>query len=134
MTMMTLTHFRAPENAKSAHFQGPKMGLEAHKSKNGDHFFTPPSPQNGGLGMCVMCLPLLMRNNQIHILASECKKGIFFKMVAKLGKCPKIFSFCCRNGLYTCWYKIYQEAMRPFSNLGTPYFKNTDTFSFYHFY
>ena len=69
MTMMTLTHFRAPENAKSAHFQGPKMGLEAHKSKNGDHFFTPPSPQNGGLGMCVMCLPLLMRNNQIQNFA-----------------------------------------------------------------
>ena len=37
----------------------PKMGLLAPKSKNGDYFFTPISPQNGGQGICFMCLPLL---------------------------------------------------------------------------
>ena len=49
----------------------------------------------------------------LHILASflECKRGIFFKVVAKPGKCPKNQNFC-RNGLYTCWYKVYQEATR----------------------
>ena len=49
----------------------------------------------------------------LHILAPflECKKGIFFKVVAKWGKCKKNHFFC-RNGLYPCWYKIYQEAMR----------------------
>ena len=49
----------------------------------------------------------------LHILAPflECKKGIFFKTVAKRGKCKKNHFFC-RNGLYSCWYKIYQEAMR----------------------
>ena len=30
--------------------------------------------------------------------------GHFFKMVAKWGK--------CKNGPYTCWYRIYQEVMR----------------------
>ena len=48
MTMMTVTHFRGPENAKGVHFQGPKMGLRAPESKNGDHFFKLASPQNGG--------------------------------------------------------------------------------------
>ena len=49
----------------------------------------------------------------LYILAPflECKKGIFFKVVAKWGKCKKIHFFC-RNGLYPFWYKIYQEAMR----------------------
>ena len=37
----------------------PKMGLRAPKSKNGDHFFTPTFPQNGGIGFCFMRLPLL---------------------------------------------------------------------------
>ena len=33
------------------------MGLRAPESKNGDHFFTRTPPQNGGLGICFMCLP-----------------------------------------------------------------------------
>ena len=40
-------------------FRCPKMGLRAAESKNGDHFFTPTSPQNGGFDTCFMCLPLL---------------------------------------------------------------------------
>ena len=38
-------------------FRCPKMGLRAPESKNGDHFFTRTPPQNGGLGICFMCLP-----------------------------------------------------------------------------
>ena len=33
------------------------MGPRAPESKNGDHFFTRTPPQNGGLGICFMCLP-----------------------------------------------------------------------------
>ena len=40
-------------------FRCPKMGLRAPESKNGDHFFTPTSPQNGGIDICFMRLPLL---------------------------------------------------------------------------
>ena len=40
-------------------FRCPKMGLWAAESKNGDHFFTPTSPQNGGIDICFMRLPLL---------------------------------------------------------------------------
>ena len=35
------------------------MGLQAPESKNGDHFFTPTSPQNGDENICFMRLPLL---------------------------------------------------------------------------
>ena len=40
-------------------FRCPKMGLRAPESKNGDHFFTPTSPQNGEIDICFMRLPLL---------------------------------------------------------------------------
>ena len=40
-------------------FRCPKMGLLAPEPKNRDHFFTRTPPQNGGLGICFMCLPLL---------------------------------------------------------------------------
>ena len=36
-----------------------KMGFGVPKSKNWDHFFTPTSPQNGGVGVCFIHLPLL---------------------------------------------------------------------------
>ena len=57
-----------------------------------------------------------MRNKQIlnfayFYLIFPWARAIFFKMVAKPGKCKKNHFFC-RNGLYTCWYRIYQEAMR----------------------
>ena len=63
----------------------------------------------------------------LHILAPflECKKGIFFKVVAKWGKCKKNHFFC-RNGLYPCWYKIYQEAMRFWKLFGILVHPNLD--------
>ena len=36
--------------------------------------------------------------------------GHFFQNSGQARKMQKK-SFFCRNGLYTCWYKIYQEAM-----------------------
>ena len=44
---------------KSARFQVLKMGLWMPKNENGDHFFTPTSPQNGGIDICVVLLSLL---------------------------------------------------------------------------
>ena len=57
-----------------------------------------------------------MRNKQIlnfayFYLIFPWARAIFFKIVAKPGKCKKNHFFC-RSGLYTSWYKIYQEAMR----------------------
>ena len=40
-------------------FRCPKMGFGVPESKNWDHFFTPTSPQNGGVGVCFIHLPLL---------------------------------------------------------------------------
>ena len=37
----------------------------------------------------------------------KCKKGIFYKMVARRGKCPKNHFFCI-FGLLLYKYKIYQ--------------------------
>ena len=45
--------------AKVPIFGCPKMGLQVPESKNWDHFFTPTSPQNGGVGVCFIHLPLL---------------------------------------------------------------------------
>ena len=47
------------EMGKVPTFRCPKMGLRVPESKNGDHFFTPTSPQNGGIDICFMRLPLL---------------------------------------------------------------------------
>ena len=48
---------KSNEMPKVPIFRCPKMGLRAPESKNGDHFFTRTPPQNGGLGICFMCLP-----------------------------------------------------------------------------
>ena len=56
------------QKAESAHFQVPKNGT----NPKADHFFTPTSPQNGGLDICFMCLELIL-NNWTSFL--ECKKG-----------------------------------------------------------
>ena len=40
-------------------FRCPKMGLWVSESKNGGHFLTPTSPQNGDIDICFMRLPLL---------------------------------------------------------------------------
>ena len=40
-------------------FRCQKMGLRAPESKNGDHFFTPTYPQNGGIDFGFKHLPLL---------------------------------------------------------------------------
>ena len=60
------SHFWAPEHGhfwpkslKVAMFRRPKMRLRAPQTKNGYHFFTPTSPQNGGIDICFMRLPLL---------------------------------------------------------------------------
>ena len=45
--------------AKVPIFRCPKIGLRVPESKNWDHFFTPTSPQNGGVGVCFIHLPLL---------------------------------------------------------------------------
>ena len=47
-----------PKRAQNADFQVPKNGnLGAKKEKNGDHFFMPTSPQNGGIDISFMRLP-----------------------------------------------------------------------------
>ena len=38
--------------------------------------------------------------------------GHFFQHGGQARKMQKKSLFFCRNGLYPCWYKIYQEAMR----------------------
>ena len=45
--------------AKVPIFRCPKMGFRVPESKNRDHFFTPTSPQNSGVGVCFIHLPLL---------------------------------------------------------------------------
>ena len=40
----------------------------------------------------------------------QCKKGIFYKMVARRGKCPK-HHFLCNFGLLSYRYKIYQVGL-----------------------
>ena len=45
-------------------FSGAKKWDFENPNKNGDHFFTPTTPgddppQNGGLDICFVCLPLL---------------------------------------------------------------------------
>ena len=60
------SHFWAPEYGhfwpklqKVPIFRGPKMGLWVSVSKNWGHFFMPTFPQNGGMDICFMRLPLL---------------------------------------------------------------------------
>ena len=56
-------------------FRCPKMGLRAPVSKNGDHFFTPTSPQNGGIDICFMRLPLLEEKSakfeKVHLICGS---------------------------------------------------------------
>ena len=111
------SHFRAPENAKSAHFQVPENGTSSARIQKRRPLFhgnIPPKWWTRHLFHVFTTFGWEISKFWIlHILASflECKRGIFFKVVAKPGKCPKNQNFC-RNGLYTCWYKVYQEAMR----------------------
>ena len=45
--------------AKVPVFRCQKMALRAPKQKNGDHFLTPTTPQNGVEHVCFMRLALL---------------------------------------------------------------------------
>ena len=72
-------HFWAPENE---HFRQKclllgtkKMGLWAPKSKNGDHFFTPTSPQNGEIDICFVRLPL---SDELWANFETCSIRVYF--------------------------------------------------------
>ena len=45
---------------KIAQFGYQKMVLWLAETENGDHFFMPTSPQNGGLDICFMRFPILV--------------------------------------------------------------------------
>ena len=75
------------QKAESAHFQVPKNGT----NPKADHFFTPTSPQNGGLDICFMCLELIL-NNWTSFL--ECKKGQNGDQARKM---PDFFCNFARN-------------------------------------
>ena len=117
-------------------FRCPKMGLRTAESKNGDHFFTPTPPKMVDLTFVSCVYHFWMKNNQIlnfayFYLIFPWARAIFFKIVAKPGKCKKNHFFY-RNGLYTCWYKIYLEAMRFWKLFGILVHPSTDTVSFFH--
>ena len=57
--------FRHQKMPKVPIFRCPKIGLRVPEAKNGDHLFTPTSPQNGGLDIGFMCLPLLEKHTLV---------------------------------------------------------------------
>ena len=55
-------------------FKWQKMALPAPRQKNGDHFLTPTSPQNGAEHNCFMRLALTSYNPQVLCLSVRHKK------------------------------------------------------------
>ena len=60
--VVSVLSFREPDTPKMpkmSNFGFTKMGLQVPETKDGNHFFTPTSPENGGKDICVLRLPLL---------------------------------------------------------------------------
>ena len=60
--VVSVLSFREPDTPKMpkmSNFGFTKMGLQVPETKDGNHFFTPTSPENGGKDICVVRLPLL---------------------------------------------------------------------------
>ena len=63
------------------------MVLRAPESKNGDHFFTRTPPQNGGLGICFMCLPRkVIFGHYIDLQSSHSKIPFEVEKSAHMGR------------------------------------------------
>ena len=82
-----------PKSSKVLMFRCPKMGLWSPDSKNGDHFFTPTSPKNGGIDICFMCLQILDENfEKLHFFICgylPWYQGTFSFLAVMLEKRPK---------------------------------------------
>ena len=132
-------------------FSGSKNGTSSARIQKGDHFFKLASPQNGGRHVFNVFTTSGWKINKfwiLHIVASflECKKGHSCSSIWLPSEENAWFLLLLQKWpLYMLVQNISRDkrqwelfsnlgTMRPFSNLDTPYFKNTDSFSFYHFY